>query len=68
MKKYIICYTEDSTYNINEKIEVLAKNKIEAYNKAINQLKRIPYAAYVEGYYTKSGYHTFYYTMYGNPY
>lgn len=68
MKKYIICYTEDYTYNTNKKVEVLAKNKIEAYDKALNQLNIIPYAAYVEGYYTKNGYHTFCYTMYGNPY
>ena len=46
----------------------MARNKIEAYDKAIEQLKIIPYAAYVEGYYTKNGYHTFCYTMYGNPY
>lgn len=68
MKKYIICYTEDNAYNINKKLEIMARNKIEAYDKAMEQLKIIPYAAYVEGYYTKNDYHAFCYTMYGNPY
>lgn len=69
MKKYKIVYTE--TWSIGEVKEMLveAKNKYEAYDKAVYEImESLPFGAYVDGYYTKSGKYHGFNTSFGNAY
>lgn len=73
MKKYKIVYTFDMSLSKVYEMTIEAKNKYEAYDKAIYETLyeeegRLPFASYVDGYFTKSGeYHNFN-TSFGNAY